>query len=193
MPMLSKTGIDNVNGEVCDVVEGLLANKERNRTWWISVKDRLPRKLELGTGNMAQKIAKITEMTAVTPTKFTAKDFVIALPSGFTTQKIGAEAAAPMAPAAPEKAVELGMKPGTAAPVFAVKDTSGKEVSLSSMKGNVAVLEFWGTMFKQSTTHAADMKEIAKAYGDKVKMVGMACRERDEKAASTWWNTSGPG
>ena len=60
------------------------------------------------------------------------------------------------------------------------------------MKGNVVVLEFWGTVFKPSTTHAAEMKTLAGSFKNNVKMLGVACRS-DEKAANDWWTKSGPG
>lgn len=184
-PILSKTGINNVGGEVCDVVEAMPAGKDRNRTWSISVKDRLPRQLELGTGNAAQKITKVSDVSNVKVVTLTAKDFNIALPNGFTEDKM---AAAPVqAPAAPAAKVELGLAAGAPAPAFGTG-----EMSLASMKGNVVVLEFWGTMFKQSTAHVADMKTLAGTFKTNVKMLGVACRS-DEKAASDWWSKSGPG
>ena len=70
-PILEKIGITNINGEVCDQVQAMPASKDRNRTWAISVKDRLPHQLELGTGNAAaQKISKITD--TITATQSTA-------------------------------------------------------------------------------------------------------------------------
>jgi peroxiredoxin/outer membrane lipoprotein-sorting protein len=197
-PNLSKTGIATVGGEVCDVVEAMPATKDRNRTWSIGVKDHFPRSLELGTGNLQQKITKVTELTNLKTMKFTKEDFVIAMPNSFIDHKI--EAPAPVQPKdvpgatqPPAKPVELGIKPGTAAPAFTAKDSAGKDVTLDSMKGNVVVMEFWGTMFKQSTAHADEMKALAgKVNKDKVKLVGVACRS-DEKMATDWWTKSGPG
>ncbi len=197
-PNLTKTGIATIGGEVCDVVEAMPATKDRNRTWSIGVKDRLPRSLELGTGNLAQKITKVTEINALKTMKFTKADFDIAMPTGFVDHKVEAPIpAAPKqdttAPAAPAKPVVLGLTPGTPAPAFSAKDSAGQDVTLAAMKGNVVVMEFWGTMFKQSTAHTADMKALAgKVNKDKVKMVGVACRS-DEKMATDWWTKSGPG
>jgi peroxiredoxin/outer membrane lipoprotein-sorting protein len=196
-PNLTKTGIATIGGEVCDTVEAMPATKDRNRTWAIGVKDHMPRSLELGTGNLAQKITKNTEMTGMKMMKFTKEDFVLALPDGFVDQKVDAPVAKPMpgptGEVTPAKPVELGLKPGTPAPAFAAKDTTGKDISLDAMKGNVVVMEFWGTMFKQSTAHSEDMKALAgKVNKDKVKLVGLACRS-DEKMASDWWTKSGPG
>lgn len=187
-PILAKTGVNNVGGEVCDVVEAMPAGKDRNRTWSISVKDRLPRQLELGTGNAAQKITKVSDISNVKVVALTAKDFNIALPNGFKEDKMAAAPVAPINnPAAPAPEVKLGLAAGAAAPAFGTG-----EMSLASMKGNVVVLEFWGTVFKQSTAHVAEMKTLAGTFKSNVKMLGVACRS-DEKAATEWWTKSGPG
>ncbi len=186
-PILNKTGITNIGGEVCDVVEAMPASKDRNRTWAISVKDRLPRQLELGTGNSAQKITKVSDISSVKVATFTKADFDIKLPNGYVIDEKKAEAPVMPATEAPAVKVELGLKPGAPAPAFGAGD-----MSLASMKGNVVVMEFWGTMFKQSTSHSADMKALAGTFKNNVKMVGIACRS-DDKAASDWWSKSGPG
>lgn len=190
---LTKTGVDNVGGVVCDIVEAMPATGDRNVTWAIGVQDKLPRRVELGTGNAAQKIAMITEVSDLKPATFTAKDFEIAMPSGFTKSAMPAQSQPVPAPsAAPVPPVELGLKPGTAAPAFSAKAADGSEVSLGSMKGNVVVLEFWGTMFKSSTANADAMKSLASEMGGKgVKMVGLSCREMNDGAAAAWWTKSG--
>jgi peroxiredoxin len=196
-PFLTKTGINNVSGEVCDVIEAMPADKGRNRTWCISVKDRLPRQLELGTGTGTQKITKVTDVTELKPAKFTAKDLEIALPLGFKTNEIKPQPA--VAPTKPDNGAtiappppQLGLAPGTPAPAFTATDAAGKDASLASMKGSVVVLEFWGTMFKESTAHSADMKSFAASAGPRVKALGIACRS-DAKTAADWWTKSGPG
>lgn len=191
---LNKTGVDNVGGVVCDIVEAMPATGDRNFTWAIGVADKLPRRVELGTGNAAQKIAMITEIMDLKPATFTAKDFEIAMPAGFTKSPMPAPAQPiqPTPTSAPVAPVELGLKPGTAAPAFSAKTSDGSEVSLESMKGNVVVLEFWGTMFKSSTANAEAMKALAGEMGGKgVKMLGLSCREMNEGAATAWWTKSG--
>lgn len=195
-PNLTKTGIKPVNGEVCDVVEAMPPGKDRNRTWSISVKDRLPRTLELGTGNLAQKISKITEISNVKPMKFSQKDFELALPEGFIKKDLrptGGDQPQPnkVGEVPVTVAPKLGLPVGTEAPAFTAKDSSGKDVSKANLKGNVVVLEFWGTAFKQSTSHANDMKTLA-GKSSNAKFVGVACKS-DEKAATDWWTKSGPG
>lgn len=189
---LQKLGIDNVNGEVCDIIEAQPADGSRNFTWAISVADKLPRRIEMGTGTSENKIAMITEMSAVKPATFTTKDFDLAMPAGFvkspmpvTQSPVPAPTQTPMPP------VELGLKPGTPAPAFSAKDASGAELSAESLKGKVVVMEFWGTMFKSSTANAADMKSLAGEVGDGAKFVSFACRELDQNRAKDFWTKNG--
>ena len=192
-PILEKIGITNVNGEVCDQVQAMPASKDRNRTWAISVKDRLPRQLELGTGNAAQKISKITDISELKTAKYTADDFKIALPNGYVIDEMKPEPARPIMPPqgeTPVKAPDLGLKAGTPAPGFTATDSTGKDASLASMKGNVVVMEFWGTMFKASTANASEMKNLSGMFKTNTKFVALACRERDAKAATDWWSKS---
>ncbi len=190
---LTKVGVDNVGGVVCDIVEAMPAAANRNVTWAIGVADKLPRRVELGTGNDAQKIAMITEITDLKPATFTAKDFEIAMPTGFTKSPMPAPVQPVPAPsAAPVPPVELGLKVGTPAPSFSGKTSDGADVSLESLKGNVVVLEFWGTMFKASTANAEAMKSLAaEVQGKNVKMLGMSCREMTDGAAAGWWAKAG--
>jgi len=193
-PILTKTGIAPVAGEVCDIVEAMPADKSRNRTWSISVKDRLPRQLELGTGTNVDKISKITEITALEVKPLSSKDFDLEtrikdMPN-WVVDKIEAAKPAAMPNETPAAKVELGLKPGTPAPKFTAKDSSGADIAFAS--GTPMVMEFWGPMFKQSTMHAAEMRNLSEQFKGKAKFVGFACRA-DEKTASDWWSKSGPG
>lgn len=201
MAKVRKVGVDNVNGEVVEVVEAMPADEMRNTTWSFAVSDRLPRRLELGTGKMADKIQMITEITEVkTGQKFTEKDFEITKPTGFIEDRSAPAPAVPdptkaapnqpvSATPAPAPKVDVGLPTGAPAPAFSIKDTSGKDVSLSSMKGKVVVLQFWGSMFKKSTANMADLAGLAKKFdGKPVAMVGLACRELNDKSAPNLWS-----
>jgi len=194
--VLKKTGSDSVNGEVCDIVEATTAANDRNFTWAISAKDRLPRRFSRGTGKakIFDETLNITDVK--TDVKFTAKDFEIALPTGFVKDSqltpppaFGTPMPAqPAVPTAPVKAPEMGLPKGSAAPGFNAKDTTGKEHSLASMKGGVVVLQFWGPMFKPSVASLPKAAAVAEqAKGQKVTFVGIACREMTEGTAAKVW------
>jgi peroxiredoxin len=67
---------------------------------------------------------------------------------------------APMAPIAPDARADIG-KP---APDFTLKDLDGKDVTLSSFKGKVVVLEWFnpGCPFVQKSHGKGSLKELAK-------------------------------
>lgn len=196
MPFLSKKPGDKVGDTVCDVVEGMLSNKQRASTWWIGAADKLPRRQEWSTGEVAagpDRVTMVTEFTDVKLANLTAADFKIELPTGFVKDlqesKPAPAPAQTSATPAPAPKVELGLKPGTPAPAISATDSSGAKVNLADHKGKAVVIEFWGTMFKRSTTNAADMKALAADFaGKNVSMLGVACRELNPKKAATWWS-----
>lgn len=194
MDKLTKLSADSVLGEPCDIIEGATADGTRTITWAISTKDRLPRRMEMATGQGEQKLSMVLEMKNFdTSKKFAAKDFDIPLPVGFIVDK-SAPAAAPSIPGQPNvPAAQIGVAAGTAAPSVMVKDAEGKEFAIDGMKGNVVVLEFFGTMFKASNIGSLDLQSLSSAdFKDKnVKFVGMACREPNENAAKEYFKNNG--
>lgn len=193
MEKLSKLPTDNVNGEACDIIQGSTADGSRTITWAISAKDRLPRRMEMATGQGANQLAMILEMTKFDTSKqFTAKDFEVPLPTGYIDDKQTTPAVNPAA-AAGQPAAEIGVAAGTPAPTFTGKDSKGEEISLANMKGNVVVLEFFGTMFKASNIGSLDIQSMsAGEFKDKgVKFIGMACREPNDSAAVEYFKNNG--
>lgn len=67
------------------------------------------------------------------------------------------------------------------APDFTLPDAAGNQVSLSSLRGNWVVLDFWGSWCRWCIKGFPQMKENHKALGDKVKFVGVACGDSKEQ------------
>lgn len=194
MEKLSKLPTDNVNGEACDIVQGSTADGSRTITWAISAKDRLPRRMEMATGKGENQLAMILEMTKFDTSKaLAAKDFEVPLPTGYIDDKQAAPAAHAAGAVPGQPAAEIGLAAGTPAPAFTGKDSNGGEVSLAGMKGNVVVLEFFGTMFKASNIGSLDIQSLSSGeFKDKgVKFVGMACREPNDSAAVEYFKNNG--
>jgi peroxiredoxin len=192
MPKLTKLPTDNVAGEACDIIQGQTEDGSRTITWAISAKDRLPRRIEMATGTGENQLAMILEMTNVDSSKqFTAKDFDIPTPVGFIVDKQAP--VTPSNPAGAQPAAEIGVAAGTAAPGVTLKDSTGNDVNIASLKGNVVVLEFFGTMFKASHIGSMDIQSMSTAeFKDKpVKFFGMACREPNETASVEYFKTNG--
>jgi len=195
MDKLTKLPTDNVNGEACDIIQGQTADGSRTITWAISTKDRLPRRMEMSTGTGKDSLSMILEMKNFDMSKpFTAKDFEIVTPTGYIVDKGSTPTINPAMPGiAPQPAAEIGLAHGTPAPAVSLKDSEGKNLALADMKGNVAVLEFFGTMFKASNIGSLDIQALSTGdfKGKNVKFIGMACRENNDAAAKDYWKTNG--
>src|SRR5262249_22206730 len=103
------------------------------------------------------------------------------VPGGPTT---GAPGATPMAP----KARVTGVSPDDLAPDFELKTDAGEAIRLSSLKGNVVLLDFWGTWCPPCKASSPEIQKIADRYKDKpVKVLGLAVREQNADAPTTFW------
>lgn len=189
--LIERIGLEEVLGEVCEIISAGSKAGDGARIWAISQVDRLPRRMENARGTGSDRLSMICDMWEVrTDVKLSAKDFEIALPAGYTLdEKIPAQITPP-ADAVPPPPVELGVPVGSPAPEFSLKDATGKDISTSSLKGSTVVLEFFGTKFAGSLSRADDMKALYDAHrGSGVKFVGLACRENDEAAPKAHWQS----
>lgn len=78
------------------------------------------------------------------------------------------------------KAAE-NIKPGNPAPDFRLKNLKGEEITLSSFKGKYALLDFWGTWCGWCIKGMPDMKKYYSKYKNKLEIVGICCRDTEEK------------
>ena len=60
------------------------------------------------------------------------------------------------------------------APNFSLKDINGKEVSLSSFRGKIVVLNFWATWCAPCLRDMPSLESFHKKYGDDVQVLGIA-------------------
>ncbi|MBL8990724.1 MAG: TlpA family protein disulfide reductase, partial [Phycisphaerae bacterium] len=182
----------DVRGELCTVIRCVIEPKHTERVVYISKKDKLPRRYEQVRLDGGRK-ARVWELWNVeTGLKITANDLRIALPPGYTEVKEAAPAptapanpanpALPPAPAAPGVAPG-GLSKGADAPGFTLAKADGSgNVSLGQFKGKVAVVGFWGPVFESSKQLAGALEGVQKQFGDKVSVVGIACRQGADNA-----------
>jgi len=84
------------------------------------------------------------------------------------------------------KAVE-----GSAAPDFTVKDLEGKEVTLSSLKGSVVLVNFWATWCPPCKEEIPSMITLNKAMSGKAfRMLAISIDEGGKDAVSTFFKGS---
>lgn len=76
---------------------------------------------------------------------------------------------------------QKNMKEGILAPDFTLKDINGQNLSLSSLRGKYVVLDFWGSWCGWCIKGIPDMKKYYEKYKGKMEIVGIACRDTEEK------------
>lgn len=70
---------------------------------------------------------------------------------------------------------------GAPAPDFTLNDLQGKGLSLSSLRGKYVVLDFWGSWCGWCIKGIPDMKKYYEKYKAKMEILGIDCRDTEEK------------
>jgi thiol-disulfide isomerase/thioredoxin len=74
------------------------------------------------------------------------------------------------------------------APDFELATPTGEKVKLSSLKGSVVVLDFWGTWCLPCRQAAPEVQKLSDTFKDKgVKVFGLAVREKSDQEPTTYW------
>lgn len=192
-----------IAGTTCEVI---LVRPEKGlpKRWWLGKEDLLPRKVEWildGGGMSGRYIFELSDVTADPP--LTPETIDIPAPEGYRRNEPpppppppppgdtgrGGDRAAGGEPATiitPPRVRNVGANVGDLAPDFELTaaDVAGsgapEKVALSSLRGQVVVLDFWGTWSPKSKAAMPELKALAERYkGKPVKILGMTIRERD--------------
>ena len=84
------------------------------------------------------------------------------------------------APAAAE-AEQVEAADGDLAPDFELPDLQGNPLKLSSLRGKYVVLDFWGSWCIWCIRGIPNMKAAYAKYKDKMEILGIDCRDKEEK------------
>lgn len=76
---------------------------------------------------------------------------------------------------------EAKIKEGLPAPDFTLNDLNGKPLALSSLRGKYVVLDFWGSWCGWCIKGIPDMKKYYEKYKSKLEILGIDCRDTEEK------------
>ena len=79
------------------------------------------------------------------------------------------------------KEAEESVKEGVEAPDFTLPDINGKSFTLSSMRGKWVILDFWGSWCGWCIKGIPDMKKYYEKYAGRFEIVGIDCRDTQEK------------
>lgn len=170
-----------LDGVTCDVVyvdpgEGLAKSR-----WSIAQTDHLPRRYEsLLRGGGLNDSQTWTVTSVVVDGPVPAGSFAISLPDGY--QMSDATVNTPATPSAMPRERAVGANVDDLAPEFELSNPKGEKVKLSSMKGSVVVLDFWGTWCLPCRKASPMVQALHTDYKDKgVKVFGLAVREANDQ------------
>lgn len=185
-----------LDGVPCQVVLITLPGGRTQMRWWIAETDHLPRKMSRlfsgphGSGEMVIELSEVTPQAPVN-----AADMRIPTPSGYTRDESGTSLAPPVSARrdnGPAAAPDAPGAAGPAAPPFELPSAAGGKVSLSSLAGNVVVLQFWGTWHLPSRAACADLQALAAQFEQqKVKVFACSVRERSDDTPRDFVRSAG--
>jgi len=75
---------------------------------------------------------------------------------------------------------EKNLTEGKTAPDFTLKTLTNSELSLSTIKDKIIVLDFWGSWCGWCVKGFPRMKEYYKKYKDKIEIIGIACNDTED-------------
>ncbi|USN99834.1 MAG: TlpA family protein disulfide reductase [Phycisphaeraceae bacterium] len=194
-----------VNGMSCDVVEvryDMLKAGDRGRgnsmtrtpasKWFFGVDDHLPRRVERITDEGMLSFTIVLDLTDVEVNpEIDPASLAVETPEGYTrteaARQVDPEARAASVSkeqvAARRASKEKAFPKQLPAHGFELVDADGNPVSLESLKGNVAVLYFWGTWCMPCKEFSPLVSDLVDRFeGEPVKVFGLPYRERDEQA-----------
>lgn len=79
------------------------------------------------------------------------------------------------------EAAQERIQPGQQAPDFTLKDLSGRDFSLSTLRGQYVLLDFWGSWCFWCIKGMPKMKEYYARYKDRFEIVGVDCNDSETK------------
>lgn len=205
-PTIKNSGTATADGVECTVIFADQGSGQYQSRWTIGP-DNLPRKLERVMAGVGTQVWTLTDVK-LNP-DIPEGTFAISTPQGYTFSP-----AAP--PPAPKPAADptgaagttttpgagttttpaheraIGNNVGDLAPEFELTSTTGEKVSLSSLKGNVVVLDFWGTWCAPCKKISPEIQKLADTYKDKpVRILGLSVRETSDDAVANYTKEHG--
>ena len=175
-----------IDGKECYKVIAFTVNPEKDNTkqpslkegiieYYIDKDDFLLRKYVLNltlTDNKVQR-TEYNFISLKSNIDIDEKLFDLASPEGYTTETVKENKGNGSKPGLLEE--------GTKAPEFVLKNEKNEDVSLSSFKGKVVMLDFWGTWCGWCLKAMPHIQKVYEKFKDKgLEVVGISCQERPQ-------------
>lgn len=189
----SKMVLENpveVGGVMCDVVKVTHANGMSTVRWFIGRDDNLPRKHAnvFETGPVQGTIERTFAGVEANP-RLRSVAFTIDQPEGYALNEVATPTPIEIQPLEDTRLLETERSVNTVrsgrkqAMDFTLLDPDGISVALSEYRGQVVLLDFWGTWCLPCKKATPYLQKLHEDYVDKsVRIFGLACRERDRQA-----------
>jgi thiol-disulfide isomerase/thioredoxin len=201
MPTIALVEQTTIDGVPCDVVLADPGEQQPKMQYAISRRDGIPRRAErLLQGGILNDRQTWTvtnvQINAAVPDHF----FKLTAPDGYATvgapvvqqpgeattvtnddgSKNEERTATQLPPASFPRTV--GTEVGNIAPDFELSAPGGQKVSLSSLRGSVVLLDFWGTWCLPCKRSSPEIQKVHDDYKDRnVKVYGLAVRESSDE------------
>lgn len=165
-------GEQEVGGVMCYVIFVHYAKNDSESRWYFGKEDFLPRRVDrINPEDGNKKNMTVLQIANLNTNPDISKStFRLSVPDGFL-----------------EKEYDVGggsqtdqlLAIGSTAPEFLLDTPDGEPVSLSSLRGNVVVLDFWATWCGPCKLAMPGVQKLHEQYKDKpVKVIGISCWER---------------
>jgi peroxiredoxin len=176
-------GQEKVGDVLCDVVYVEYDQPGIHARWFIGP-DGLPRKVERLANVFpdfpieARRVAILTLNNLDVNPSFTAENFRLKCPEGYESVQLQA-------------GTNL-LVTGSEALDWTLKTPGGESVNLASLRGNVVVIDFWGTWCPGCLTVLPEIQSIHEQFkGQPVRVVGISCNEREHADPAGYFKRNG--
>jgi thiol-disulfide isomerase/thioredoxin len=189
----------DAGGTACDVIVAWQGSGPKEKIY-IGTADSLPRKIEMVYDGKNLSGALVMELNdPKVRTDLTPEKLMLAVPEGFTEEKIDTPAVRPPSPVnrtrdgAAGDAASPSAEPGLpAAPAFELAGPDGAKVSLASLKGSVVLLDFWGTWCLPCRASHKELQALSESLkGQNVKILSIAVNEKSKDAPVEYMKKNG--
>lgn len=158
-------GVQEVGGVTCDVVYVVYQMAGLEARWYFGQEDHLPRRVDrVHKGLLSRGVRTLTISNLDIRPNFTAADFRPPCPREFEKRQLS------------EKWDSSLLKPGQMAPDWKLSTSDGGTITLSKLRGQVVVLDFWATWCTFCKMSLPETQKLHETYKDKpVRVIGICC------------------